>query len=355
LQGFEYYKSGIFEINPEKNAESNSLLTGDVVSASDSLPASFDWRSRSGENWMTPVKNQGSCGSCWAFAAIGATEAAINLYYNQHINADLSEKDTVCRHPGSCDTGGYPEDTLEELKSSGLTIESCLGYSSSCSSKCSTYQQKLWKIQFYPDVSSDDASIKKALIKNGPITFCITSWSHCMTLVGYSYSSATKKTIWIFKNSWGYEWGEDGYVRAIVTQSDRHELFSVNKTYFSSNPRKYNISCVDKDKDGYCNWGISPTKPSTCPASCKALEDCDDSKSLIGPPGITATQRTFTPRPSPQQKCGDECLKYGETCFGWIYACTNAGSNVPCGAWLSGYEGTMKVWCQSTKPTSFCL
>ena len=282
LQGFEYYKSGIFEINPEKNAESNSLLTGDVVSASDSLPASFDWRSRSGENWMTPVKNQGSCGSCWAFAAIGATEAAINLYYNQHINADLSERDTVCRHSGGCDRGGFPQEALMELRSTGLTTESCFGYYTSCSHKCSDYQQKLWKIQGFTAVPSDDISIKKALIKNGPITFCIFSWHHCMTLVGYSYSATTKQTTWILKNSWSDDWGENGYGRVIVkSQDDRDALVSINKPYFASNPSKYTISCVDKDKDGYCNWGISSTKPSTCPASCKALEDCDDSNRAL--------------------------------------------------------------------------
>ena len=46
------------------------------------LPQSFDWRNYRGGDWTTPIRNQGQCGSCWAFGAIGALEAVINLEFN---------------------------------------------------------------------------------------------------------------------------------------------------------------------------------------------------------------------------------------------------------------------------------
>lgn len=45
----------------------------------------------------------------------------------------------------------------------------------------------------------------------------------------------------------------------------------------------YEINCVDKDGDNYCNWGISENKPYTCPSNRKAEKDCDDSDSSLGP------------------------------------------------------------------------
>ena len=250
------------------------------------IPSSWNWRTAHGEDWMTPVRNQFSCASCWAFAAIGATEGDINTYYNQHINADISEQDSVCRHPGSCTNGGYPSNTLSELQSTGLVDEQCLPYYGnevSCT-KCLDSQARLWKITSYSSVSIDDASIKKAVFEKGPITFGIYSWWHVMTLAGYYPDSSpysTNQTVWILKNSWGAGWGEAGYAGMIVPQSDRYLFSSASVPYFAANPSLYQIKCYDKDNDNYCNWGISSTKPASCPSNCLDKKDLDDSDSSI--------------------------------------------------------------------------
>lgn len=308
LRGFEYYVSGVFDMSGGRKPTGTSPSTpsdpppppGDAISypvASVIPTTSWDWRNRHGENWITPVRNQGSCASCWAFSAVGATEANINLYYNQHLNADVSEQDSVCRHAGSCSNGGYLSWTLSELKNGGLTSEACLPYrgnelAASCT-KCSDWQSLLWQITNYGSLSTDDDTIKNALIQKGPITFGINSWWHFMTLVGYDKDASTGQTIWILKNSWGTGWGENGYGKIIVSSSDRYGINYVEKPFFTANPASYQTNCQDKDLDGYCNWGLSAIKPSSCTATCNQEKDCDDSNSSIAACQITQEVKPY--------------------------------------------------------------
>jgi hypothetical protein len=102
------------------------------------LPAQFDWRNWRGRNWVTTVKDQASCGSCWAFAPLGAVEARTNIEKNQPVmpSLDLSEQYLVSLHifdntiPGHC-RGGLESRVLNEVIGDGIVAESALQYSSS--------------------------------------------------------------------------------------------------------------------------------------------------------------------------------------------------------------------------------
>lgn len=298
LQGFEYYKGGVFDLK-EQDSFDNSPYSDDS-----SLIEHFDWRNRHGANdpnspyydgdatgsgWLTSVTSQG-CADCWAHSAVGATEALTNLYFNKHLDLsddlDLSIQDILsCSGSGSC-SGGSPGGALGYIESTGVVDELCFPYQGEdelCDIKCTNPLETI-KINGsnYIDPNLGEENIKRKLIDNGPLNFGIDSWWHSMVLVGYDKDPDDGKTIWILKNSWGTSWGENGYGRIKVELSDMYLLYSL-ETPVTSLITAFEIACNDFDRDGFFNWGISDTKPDTCPAHFFDKKDCDDSNPNLGP------------------------------------------------------------------------
>lgn len=177
----------------------------------------FNWR-----DWMTIVRTQGECGSCWAFSAVGAVEAKYKIEQGDpNLKPDLSEQDLVsCSGAGTCN-GGEPSVALSYTESSGTCDESCFLYKGcknwdqindickeeyTCE-RCSDWRNNLWKINSYsrviPEVTDE---IKRALICHGPLSAVIPNWSHAIVVVGYDDT----RGVWIFKNSWGTGFGYGG-------------------------------------------------------------------------------------------------------------------------------------------------
>jgi len=207
----------------------------------DEIPfGTFDWRNVDGISWMTSVKDQGACGSCWAFGTLGSLEAVINIVEDDPtIDMDLSEQFLVscCDECGDC-SGGYPYLAYEYIKNNGIPDESCFPYvaSNAPCDPCSDWEDRAWTITDWNFVSNDPDSIKLALQTYGPlgvamrapddflfyksgiyepvwsspewdIAFPFGQMNHWVTLVGYDDSGE----YWIVKNSWGSSWGEAGY------------------------------------------------------------------------------------------------------------------------------------------------
>jgi C1A family cysteine protease len=296
LQGAEYYRGGIFKINSNKALSS---ATGNIVSSS--LIETFDWRNRhnannpgspyydgdqTGSGWLTPVKSQGSCGDCWAFSAVGATESCVNLYFNQHLDLDLSEEELLSCGFGSCG-GGLINRGMDYIINNGIVDEGCFPYSASkesCDNKCSNPTDHI-KIEGiapkeYEGIKGEE-NLKTALIGFGPLACGVLSWNHGMTLVGFDKDPEDGQTIWIFKNSYGTYWGQNGYAY-IKTGEDDLFAYAVQTPIYSIKV-SYEIACYDKDGDGYFNWGISLNKPPACPSDSPEEEDCDDSNPNLGP------------------------------------------------------------------------
>jgi len=208
----------------------------------------FDWRNYQGSNWLTPVRNQGICGSCWAFAATGVAEAAFNINSNDpNLDINLSEQYLVSdcdSHSGDC-CGGYEYYALAFIKDSGVPDEACMPYEDgkdcdcdanclsnrTCSDRCSNWESRLHNLSNSGLLaSSDPATIKQKLRQDGPLAaglgygsyyggyfdsnrvyHCL--WddgaNHAIVLVGYDDTGG----YWIVRNSWGSTWNGDGYFK----------------------------------------------------------------------------------------------------------------------------------------------
>lgn len=312
--GFEYYATGIFEfgeVSQQTNSRTESLYV-----------ESFDWRNRHGKNWMTPVKNQGANMSCWAFAAVGVTEAVENLYFNQKIDSVLSEQEVLsCSGCGSLMGGGSEGLALKWIANHGVSEDSAFPFSNSdepCSNK-GDYNELIRlngaSIVRHHTLNNNDA-IKKALIEHGPLTSGFTYndgavSGHAMVLVGYAtihegdtiryfedYSQSPDnytvihegdnrigQTYWIFKNSYGTNSYHDhnGYAYILFNDQDcfrlpYYAITPVSSLLFSDS----DIAVTDEDGDGYYYWGIG-SKPSHCPNWVPDEPDGDDSDYEVGP------------------------------------------------------------------------
>jgi len=192
---------------------------------------SFDWRS---QGKVTPVRDQQLCGSCWAFAAVGAYEGSYLLRNNDASPDTLntSEQDIVsCSGAGSC-CGGYWEGALTYIITTGIATEASYRYGAvdcGCdNSVARPYRATAWG---YVEQSGGIPSVnqlKQALCDHGPLSVGVfvsdlfqaytdgvfnehdtsDDINHGVTLVGWDDS----KGAWLIKNSWGTDWGINGYM-----------------------------------------------------------------------------------------------------------------------------------------------
>ena len=304
LYGFEYYKGGIFVV-PEEKSLSNRLNKRRNRD-SNNYVSEWDWRNRHGKNWMTSVKDQGSCGSCWAFAALGAMESYINLYYNQSINYDLSEEELISCSDHGCD-GGKLDSAYIYVKECGIVKENCFPYieqEENCNNKCPNPCERIG-IDSYQRVGIFDISeerMKQQLFRS-PVALGLYVWGHGIVVAGYKVveegdsihiiywdldwpilvdnnCSYLGDTAWLIKNSWGSDWGDGGYAYIVTT------LALSNFVYLDGNITSLiynneNIICEDTDGDGYYFWGIGQ-KPANCPYWVPDTPDGDDSNINLG-------------------------------------------------------------------------
>ena len=202
--------------------------------ASDSVPNSVDWREK---NAVTPVKNQGQCGSCWSFSATGAMEGAwsistgelISLSEQQLVDCSISYGDMACK-------GGLMDNAFAYAIDNGMCSDEDDPYVAkrgSCD-KC----DPIVYIDSCMDVEPNNQLELQAAVAQGPVSVaieadksifqfytsgvintskCGTNLDHGVLIVGYGEENNIP--YWLVKNSWGSEWGDGGYVKIARSNS----------------------------------------------------------------------------------------------------------------------------------------
>lgn len=194
-----------------------------------SLADSVDWREKGA---VTAVKNQGKCGSCWAFSTTGAIEGAMQIATGTLTS--LSEQQLVdCSgsYGNNGCNGGLMDDAFKYVEKNPLESETDYAYTAK-DGKCHYDSAKgVGKVVSYSDVTPDSPAQLRAALAKGPVAVaieadqlvfqfymhgfikdrCGTDLDHGVLAVGYG-TDEDVGDYFIVKNSWGAEWGDQGYV-----------------------------------------------------------------------------------------------------------------------------------------------
>lgn len=221
--------SALFKGYNHRNKPYARKLNAHVVDESVELADSIDWRQKEA---VTPVKNQGQCGSCWAFSTTGAVEGAVAISTGKLVS--LSEQQLVdcagAEGNQGCN-GGLMDNGFEYIiKNGGIGSEESYAYTGR-DGKCKTVES-VAKVSGYKDVIHSEKGLMSAL-NLGPVSIAIEAdqsgfqfysggvfsglcgkrLDHGVLMVGYGTDAG--KDYWVVKNSWGESWGDNGYIKLV--------------------------------------------------------------------------------------------------------------------------------------------
>lgn len=206
----------------------------------DSLPGSIDWRE---EGAVTPVKDQGQCGSCWTFSASGAMEGAWATATGDLVSLSeeqLADCATGFKYGSHGCNGGQMDGAFKYAIENGATSEGQYPYTAGEGQTGECEQSAVTSIATFTgcsDVAPNDQVSLKAAVSKQPVSIaieadtryfqsyssgiltssdCGTSLDHGVLIVGYGEDKGEK--YWLVKNSWSTTWGDNGYVK--IARSD---------------------------------------------------------------------------------------------------------------------------------------
>lgn len=219
----------------------------------DNLPASIDWREKGGVN---AVKDQGQCGSCWAFSTIATVEGAHFIATGKLLS--LSEQQLVDCAGGSygnqgCN-GGDMGAAMQYIEDNGSELESVYPYAGVDQTCAASKDQYKCQVTSITNVPANKADQLKAAIAKGPVSVaieadtmsfqyyssgvynskaCGTQLDHGVAAVGYGTDAG--KPYYIVRNSWGASWGEQGYIRIAIVDGEGICGIQMEPVYSSAN------------------------------------------------------------------------------------------------------------------------
>lgn len=209
---------------------------GDIIhhesESKDLTPSNYDWRNYNGMDWTTPIKDQAQCGSCTAFGSLAAFESLWKIHNNAPLmEIDLSEQHLFMCSGGGCSTGATLQSPAMYIVNNGVPDEACFPYTATdqpCSNTCPDWQERAIQAGSWRQLFGGESAVKEA-VAEAPVLTSFTVYEdfryyeggvyehvsggmlggHAVCIVGWNDSENS----WIVKNSWGTEWGEEGWFR----------------------------------------------------------------------------------------------------------------------------------------------
>ena len=273
-----------------KRAPSEVEFVAPPLMTRSNLPAVLDWRNKDGKNWISPVLNQANCGSCVAFASIGALESQFRIASAfPNFNVKLSPQNLFSCGGGACDYGWMPDAAAHYLQSTGVPDESCMPYLSgatgedvACQATCPDTSKRSMRIANYstPTRGSKNVEAVKQGLQQGPLVTTLTVYEdfmsyasgvykhvkgsylggHAVSIVGYDDTQRA----FIIRNSWGADWGMNGF--AYVSYDD---ISGIGEETWSYSVPSLNgaVSIVTPDDYSYVSGQLNIQSYSSFPST----------------------------------------------------------------------------------------
>lgn len=246
-----------------------------------------DWRNDGGINWLGPVMNQGNCGSCVAFATIATIEAQMSISTKAAwLHPEMSPQALFSCGGGQCARGWFPSSAATYVKANGIVDNACSPYISGstgqdvqCKQFCNNQSARTYKIAGFtkPTTFGGGVEAVKAALKKGPLVTTMTVYEDFLTYSSGIYRSVSSTSVgghavslvgfndqgryWIVRNSWGADWGENGFVR--ISWDDKSGIGS-STIAFNILPESNTLSILSPVENDYVsnliNVSVGTTK-----------------------------------------------------------------------------------------------
>jgi len=319
-----------------------SMFLGEFQASNiEDLPASVDWRTKKGV--MTPVKDQGGCGSCWAFSTVQTLESHLAIATGEDAPILSPQQIVSCApNPKDCGGTGGCSGSIQTLgfnytETAGITTEADYPYRGETGTCQQNKIKAVAKNTGYIKLKVNDyATLVSAVATKGPIAISLAAASfgmygggvltecdcvqdHAVQLVGYGVDSSLGD-YWLVRNSWGSGWGEKGYIR-IKRFGDGKEPTCIDKKPSDgeackgdTKPRTYAGLCGIMGSSSYPTGmkKLAPTPgpslgpspgPSRGPAPTPGCKDTEDSSYC----GVVKSQGFCSTPGSAKSRCQKTC------------------------------------------------